>query len=546
MSSSSSSSAFQSADSVSVDVLPSLLNAPAFRVTGSVRKAITLTVVDDDNGPVISWGSSNASTLAKKSSRASLLSSLSRQAPIDPQSVAARFVFALSFSNTAEVILHYLDIGGEKPTKAKEPVLKTVTFDFETVPARDAAVSALKNLDIATKDFDALNGIPQRKPIYMFVNPFGGVKDAVKIFDSTVVPMLEIAGIPFERKDTEFMGHAEQIMQTIDVTKYSAFIAVSGDGVLHEVINGMMSRRDWRVARTVPVGTIGAGSSNAMNANLAHHFPAYGVLSIIKQTTRPMDIISTTFHNSQKVVYSHLNLTWAYIADLDIESDQFRWIGREKTTLSALNRLIRLRKYRARIGILPLSEAPAYESDFHESEKLDAERVVGQIETCYGPKRHLAGLEVHDALFSKQVNPANEPVSYFTANNLPWISTTFKASSSAVKFGSGGVEVTYGGKQVSRWGMLNCLLNERVPDDVSTIGFECVQAKGFRLEPLGWAWGLADWAEGREEVDAGKLVKNVGGVLAISGEPFASEPVTVEVHPGVVNMISGSWLNEDE
>ncbi|KAI9339299.1 ATP-NAD kinase-like domain-containing protein [Obelidium mucronatum] len=568
--SSATSSAFASADSVSIDVLPSLLTVPAVLVAKAGRKPVTLSVVQEEAGPTIVWGGSassgTATPLAKQSSKASLFS-LTRPPASDPCSIQARYVFAMSLSNASELILHYLDTGGIPPTKAKAPVIRTITFDLETGSTRDSAVLALKSLRIPCKDYDVSKGIPPRKPIFMFVNPFGGVKEAVKIFDSVILPMLETAGIPYERKDTEFMGQAEKIMQTIDVTKYSAFISVSGDGVLHEVINGMMSRRDWRAARLVPVGTIGAGSSNAMNANLGHHFPAYGVLSIIKETTRPMDLISCTFHKSKKVVYSHLNMAWAYIADLDIESDQFRWIGREKTTLSALNRLIRLRKYRAHVGILPVSEAPQYENDHHESTKLDPEapaaappaaaEAAGSSEDSaaaasaaaaaeaeifsYGPKRHLSNLAVTDPIYSKQLTPLRDPISYFTATNLPWISTTFKAAN-RVDFASGCVEVTFGGKHLSRWGMITALLNESVPEDLRAVGVESMQVKGFRLEPLGWGWGLEDWVEGREQSHIDKLVKNVGGVVAISGEAFGMEPLTVEVHDSIVNIISGSWM----
>ncbi|KAJ3073977.1 Sphingosine kinase 2 [Podochytrium sp. JEL0797] len=459
-----------------------------------------------------------------------------------PASLLSSLVFAAKTDahTKTTLTLHYLDPQAPAPTKSKKPLLKSLTLDFHSTDKRDETLAALAQLNIACPDIHT-----PRKPVLFLVNPFGGVKEAKHIFTSTVAPMMQLAGIPFERIDTERMGHAQQFMQTVNISTYSAFIAVSGDGVLHELVNGMMSRRDWRAARAIPVGTIGAGSSNAMNLNLGHYAPAYGVLSIIKATTRPMDLLSVTFHTSQKVIYTHLNLAWAYIADVDIESDQFRSLGMIKVELSALNRLLRLRKYRARIGILPLADAPKPARDHLDATLLDPVfREEEAIESAYGPKRTLHGCKVTDVeTFPIQLTPAGDPVSYFTANNCPYISTSLKASRN-VALSSGCLEVTYGGKDVSRWGMLSSLLNEIVPKDLGTIGLHSVRARGFRLDPLGWGWGLHEWEEEEEEV--GKLETRKGGVLALSGEPFGMESVTVEVHDDILEIFAASWLEEGD
>ncbi|KAJ3141363.1 hypothetical protein HK100_007791 [Physocladia obscura] len=436
------------------------------------------------------------------------------------------------------------------PPKNKPPLLKSVRFNFASITERDRFILALKAIRVPCKDFDALKEMSPRLPVYFFVNPFGGVKEAVKIFLETVVPLMDLAGIPYERTDTEYKGHAEEIMSTVDVRKYSAFIAVSGDGVLHEVINGLMNRRDWRAARRTLIGTVGAGSSNAMNPNLGHLFPVYGVL----KTHRPMDIISCTFHNSGKVVYSHLNMAWAYIADLDIESDAFRWIGREKTTLSALNRLIRLRRYRGNIGIQPINHQSNNQDNQHEdldyldTDKLDLE-VSGDVRDMphhpYGPKRHLSKAAATDtSVYPIQLTPGQDPIGYFTANNLPFLGIQYKGSNN-VSMSSGFVEVTYGAERLSRIGLALALLNEKAPDDWESIGAKTIFARGFRLEPYGWSWGVGKWEVGNEEIEIDKLNRtNKGNILAVSGEPFPAEPVTVEIHPKIINIITATWLKE--
>ncbi|KAI8618593.1 ATP-NAD kinase-like domain-containing protein [Chytriomyces sp. MP71] len=357
------------------------------------------------------------------------------------------FVFAAHEQSNA-IVMHYL----ATPPTSTAPVVNADVLALPhstSRPLRLSTTFALPSSAVVTALLDALHsvGVPVtqdpaashrvlcrvRKPLLIFVNPYGGVKDAPTIFKNTVAPMLALAGVPFEQLDTQYKGHAEDVVRSADMNAYSGIIAVSGDGILHEICNGMMTRRDWRRARLVPVGTIGAGSSNAMNRNLGHMFPEYGVLSIIKETTQPTDLLSTTFHESKKVVYSHLSMSWAYIADVDIEQDKYRWMGREKTTFCALLRLFRLRKYRGHIGIQPFEAnssvaQAALEADMNEITKLDPE-ATDAMDTMqsYGPARSLKNTTVSDtSVYPIQMTPANDPISYFMANNVPWIASDVK------------------------------------------------------------------------------------------------------------------------
>jgi len=63
--------------------------------------------------------------------------------------------------------------------------------------------------------------------------------------------------------DTEYGKHAVDIAHKVDLDQVDALIVVSGDGVLHEVVNGLLTRPDWEQARRLPVGIIPAGSGNA-------------------------------------------------------------------------------------------------------------------------------------------------------------------------------------------------------------------------------------------------------------------------------------------
>jgi sphingosine kinase len=67
--------------------------------------------------------------------------------------------------------------------------------------------------------------------------------------------------------DTEHRGHMTSITKDLDF-KYDAIVVLSGDGGIHEVINGLAQRPDGRKALTIPVAQIPTGSANALCVNV--------------------------------------------------------------------------------------------------------------------------------------------------------------------------------------------------------------------------------------------------------------------------------------
>jgi len=55
----------------------------------------------------------------------------------------------------------------------------------------------------------------------------------------------------------------------------------------------------------------------------------------------------------------HLSVTYAFIADVDHESERFRWAGGTRFVFSAVARLLNLRHYRIRLSFLPHTKEAA-------------------------------------------------------------------------------------------------------------------------------------------------------------------------------------------
>lgn len=66
---------------------------------------------------------------------------------------------------------------------------------------------------------------------------------------------------------TERQGHAGDIVETMSLD-FDAVVTVSGDGLLHEVLNGFAKRPDARKAMQIPVAPIPTGSGNGFSLSL--------------------------------------------------------------------------------------------------------------------------------------------------------------------------------------------------------------------------------------------------------------------------------------
>ncbi len=97
----------------------------------------------------------------------------------------------------------------------------------------------------------------------------------------------------------------------MDVDWYRAVVTISGDGVFHELLNGILGRKDWQEASKLPIGCISGGSFNAITANLDASHPELATLAIIKGKTRKMDIFCVIQNST--ITYSHLFLFWTLI-----------------------------------------------------------------------------------------------------------------------------------------------------------------------------------------------------------------------------------------
>ncbi|XP_026160293.1 sphingosine kinase 1 [Mastacembelus armatus] len=199
----------------------------------------------------------------------------------------------------------------------------------------------------------------------LLVNPQSGKGQALTLYNKHIQQMLSEAGVLHTLVITERQNHARELVREADLSQWDAIAILSGDGLLYEVINGLLERPDWEDAIQTPLGVLPGGSGNALAASIHHYSGASPVSGeellvscgflLCKGLVSPVDLVSIHLSSSPRL-FSFLSLAWGFIADVDIESEKYRHIGAVRFTIGTLLRLASLRVYRGRLAYLPATE----------------------------------------------------------------------------------------------------------------------------------------------------------------------------------------------
>ncbi|XP_037093838.1 sphingosine kinase 1-like [Pollicipes pollicipes] len=240
--------------------------------------------------------------------------------------------------------------------------------------------------------------IPSRKPMLILINPKSGPGHALQVFRQRVLPILSESDVAHDVVVTSRAGEARQLAAEQDLGQWSAVVIVSGDGLLYEVYNGIMSRPDWDAWVDFPVALVPAGSGNGMAASVAHAcglLPAFlqnpvltSSLGLAKRLELAMDLMMVQTETEELVGF--LSLGWGLLADIDIESERLRVLGGARFSLWAAARVLTLRTYRGRIHYLSGQEEVVRPGDERRVERPRLERAVtieGSSSEVVGRKR---------------------------------------------------------------------------------------------------------------------------------------------------------------
>ncbi|EMD00710.1 hypothetical protein BAUCODRAFT_180475 [Baudoinia panamericana UAMH 10762] len=242
-----------------------------------------------------------------------------------------------------EVIIHYAQPTGKKACKVAYINYNVTDKSLRTHTKRWVDALMDRAYPAPTK---------RRKRIKVLINPFGGKGQAQKIWTREVEPLFAAAKCEVDVEKTAYRGHATEIAEKIDPNQVDVVACASGDGLPHEVFNGLAKQTHPRRAlRKVAVTQIPCGSGNAMSMNLnGTDSPSLAAVAIIKGIRSPLDLVAITQGGNR--FYSFLSQAVGIIAESDLGTESLRWMGSFRFTWGILVRMLGKTVYPAELAVV--------------------------------------------------------------------------------------------------------------------------------------------------------------------------------------------------
>lgn len=84
--------------------------------------------------------------------------------------------------------------------------------------------------------------ISRPKRLLLFVNPYGGKKRALQIYDGAVKPIFQLAGIDASVVISQRSNQIRDFIMTQSLEHFDGIVCIGGDGTFSEVFNGIIFR----------------------------------------------------------------------------------------------------------------------------------------------------------------------------------------------------------------------------------------------------------------------------------------------------------------
>ena len=183
------------------------------------------------------------------------------------------------------------------------------------------------------------------KKFYLTLNPHGGQQKGPRLL-TQILPVLEAANVDLTIIETAFAGHGNELAHQLDFDGYDGMIVIGGDGTMHEVVNGLLTRPD---KKQLPIGLIPGGTGNSFMHDLKLMNPVDAVKSIIGGNTRQIDVAEVKINHVIKYAFNIIG--WGLVTDVGNKAEKWRWLGEARYTLLSVFEVL---KYKARSATLIL------------------------------------------------------------------------------------------------------------------------------------------------------------------------------------------------
>lgn len=302
--------------------------------------------------------------------------------------------------------------------------------------------------------------VPSERRLLVLVNPAAGSGTAPRAWAGVEELWQSVPGLQCEIVVTTRAQEAAEYVRSVDLQSFHGIVIVSGDGLVHEVLNGLTARPDAENALKVPIGHIPAGSGNGLAKSvLAAAGESYGVFEaaflIAKGRQSAMDLMSIQVPGRRSLV-SFLSLSAGTISDIDIESERLRCIGGARFTVWGIWRVLSPLRLPYKLVYWPESAAVHPPS---QEPTLDAE------------------------LSGEHWKTIEDTFVFLWAMNMAWAAYDSCPAPGALPGDGMWHILVLRGARVSRMSVLKTLLGLECGSHLNIPGVELLKCRAFRLTP---------------------------------------------------------------
>lgn len=263
--------------------------------------------------------------------------------------------------------------------------LMTIDSDSQEVPITNENICDL----ITRLAYPNIENSPsvelyRRHRILVLINPHSGKGNALKLYKDEAEPILNGGKCVLTIQETKFSGHAREIARNIDIDEFDTILCASGDGLPHEVLNGLYEREDKvRAFSKINVVQIPGGSGNAMTLScLGTGEASEAALRMLKGQVVQCDLMAVTGWKgrSQKPLISFLSQTYGMIAQADIGTEHLRFLGGIRFDLGVAMEVLSGNKYPCDLAVKWISKKDELVNHYKKYTSGGSSNPDGEIE----------------------------------------------------------------------------------------------------------------------------------------------------------------------
>ncbi|KAH7619410.1 hypothetical protein Ndes2526B_g06383 [Nannochloris sp. 'desiccata'] len=287
----------------------------------------------------------------------------------------------LNFSNfslttdTAKPLLHGFSIYTfrRSPSKPSEWHPYQLDIESENEELIETLLSELSN---------SISAVAASRPhrVLLILNPNAGSGAARAHYRNILQPLMSKAGISAKVVVTERAGHAKQIVldslslpsgraigdnpeNKTQKLEYDGIVAVGGDGIFHEILNGLLEAQNSQATTELPghrsqllsslrLAHIPCGSTDAVACSLHGCRSVFtAAMHMALGDSTPLDALKVSIGGT--IRYACCIATYGFMGDVVQESEKHRWLGPLRYDIIGAMKIIHNQSYACRVSYLP-------------------------------------------------------------------------------------------------------------------------------------------------------------------------------------------------